>query len=149
MKPYLLAFSVGSCLLVGATQAAEPDALAVLKAHLGSSIQVISKKEIRYCPDNTCDIFRLSDVKNAAYLPSFVYLYLFHKSSFVYLNQSFNGSPVFRQVAKDQEPTIRKQLASFCREDIQQPSCILEGMRNQLGISVGFGRYDEGKFNES
>jgi hypothetical protein len=149
MKNPIFVLSIGLCLLAGSARAAAPDALGLLKLYLGSSIKVVSKKEIRYCPDNTCDIFRLKDAKGADQLPSFVYLYLFHKSDYVYLKKSFGGSAPFREVAKDQEPVIRKQLVSFCKGNVQSAACILEGMQKQLGISVGFGRYDEGKFHES
>jgi len=134
--------------IVSFAQAADVDPLALLKRDLGDSIEVISGQEIRYCPDNTCDIFRIKDSKQADYLPYFVYLYLFHESGYIYLKEPFAGSRPFREVAKAQEPSVRKKVEDFCKKTPKTPGCILEGMQTSLRISVSFGRYDEGKFNE-
>jgi len=123
--------------------------MALLKRDLGLAIEVISDREIRYCPDNTCDIYRIKDSKNARYLPGFAYLYLFHQGGHIYLKEPVGGSRPFRELAKATEPSVRKQLESFCKEGAKTPACILEGMKKTLGIIVTFGRYDEGKFNES
>ena len=133
----------------GPAKAAPFDALALLQRDLGTAIEIISEREIRYCPDNTCDIFRIKQTKYALYLPSFVYLFLFHQGNYIYLNKSVAGSRPFRELAKNTEPTVRKQVESFCKEDKKTPSCILEGMKKTLDVTVTFGRYDEGQFGES
>lgn len=136
-------------LLCGSVQAGELDALALLKRDLGATIELISKREIRYCPDNTCNIFRVKDSKHAVLLPGFVYLYLFHQSSYIYLNESIGGSRPFRELAKGTEALVRKQVEGFCRESKKMPLCVMDGMEKALAITVTFGRYDEGKFDES
>ena len=147
MRVALSLFSIG---FVGAfAQAAEPDSLVLLKRDLGNSIQVISVREIRYCPDNTCEIYRIKDPKKAVHFPSFVYLHLFHQSDYIYLKESVGGSRPFRQIAMDTEPLVRKPVESFCIEAAKTPSCILGGLKAALGVSVTVGRYDEGKFIES
>jgi len=146
MKTVLILLVVLS--IVSFAQAADFDPLVLLKRDLGDSIEIISSQEIRYCPDNTCDIFRIKDSKQADYLPYFVYLYLFHESGYIYLKEPVAGSRPFREVAKVQEPLVRRKVEGFCKKTPKTPACILEGMQASLRISVSFGRYDEGKFSE-
>jgi len=129
--------------------AAEPDSSALLKRDLGKSIEFISEREIRYCPDNTCEIYRIKDPKKSVHLPSFVYLYLYHQSDYIYLKESVGGSRPFRQLAKDTEPLVRKSVETFCKEAAKTPTCILAGFKSALGVSITTGRNDEGKFIES
>lgn len=128
---------------------AELDALVLLKRYLGRSIEVVSEREIRYCPDNTCDIYRIKDSTRKVYLASFVYLHLFYQSGYIYLSNPAGTVQPFRETAKDQEPFIRQKVEIFCREPKKSPVCILQEMKRDLGIVVTSGRYDEGKFNES
>jgi hypothetical protein len=132
-----------------ATSAAELNALELLKAHLGDAVEVISPRELRYCPDNTCDIFRISREASSGELPSYVFLYLFHVADYAYLDESSPVGVPFRRVAKDDELLIRRSMQSYCRVPDKSPQCILQGMKQQLGISVHFGRYDEGAFHEA
>jgi hypothetical protein len=145
----LLTFLVGVLAIAGVARAAELDVLALLKRNLGASVEVISEREIRYCPDNTCTIYRIKDLGKAAYLATFVYLHLFHESDYIYLREAVGPYRPFRETGKDQEPSVRKQAEGFCVEATKSPACVLRGMREALGISVTSGRYDEGKFNES
>lgn len=140
---------LGALTFGGCTKATEFDAFALLERDLGKTIQVISKSEIRYCPDNTCEIYRIKESKDVSYLPSFLYLYLFHQSEYIYLKESDAGSRPFRERAKNSEGSVRKHVESFCEEINKTPTCILNGMKMTLGITVTFGRYDEGQFNES
>ena len=130
-------------------QAAEPDSLALLKRDFGKSIQVILVREIRYCPDNTCEIYRIKDPKKSVHFPGFVYLHLFHQSDYIYLKESAGGLRPFRQIEKDTEPLVRKSVEIFCRDTAKTPTCILAGLKSVLGVLVTVGRYDEGKFIES
>lgn len=129
--------------------AAGPDALTLLKRDLGAAIEVISVGEIRYCPDNTCEVFRMQAAQKTSLLPSFVFLYLFHQSSYVYLKKSIEGARPFVQTAADNELSVSAQVANFCKNPKKTAECILKGMTKELGIKVTSGRYDEGKFNES
>jgi len=125
------------------SSANELNALDLLKKHLGDSIEVKSQNEIWYCPDNTCEIYK-SKIPSE-YFPHFVYLNLFHNPSYIYLNQSFNGSVPFVKAAVE-EPSIRSMVLNYCSETPLTPKCILEGLTNTFKIEIGNGRYDEGYF---
>jgi len=133
-----------TCLLLVscASVQTEPDALALLKRDLGTSIQV-SPAEVRFCPDNTCDIY--SAAAPSSGLATFVYLHLFHESDYSSLEHAVGGEAAFRDLAVE-EPIVRASAASFCPKPNSSPRCILDGMRSQLGIKVCSGRYDEGSF---
>ncbi len=136
-------------LLVPFAQAAEIDSTALLKRDLGNAIEVVSAREIRYCPDNTCEIYRVKSAKSVTRLPSFVYLHLFHQSDYIYLKASEGNSRPFREIAIADESSIRKKVENFCRRTKKTPSCVIAGMKKSLGVIVTKGRYDEGKFVES
>jgi hypothetical protein len=136
-------------LLVPFAQAAKVDSLGLLKRDLGNTIEIISAREIRYCPDNTCEIYRVKNAKSVTKLPSFVYLHLFHQSDYIYLKEAVESSRSFREIANGDEPSIRKQVEKFCRRIEKTPSCVIAGMKKSLGVVVTKGRYDEGKFVES
>lgn len=135
--------AVFSFFIVGLAQADAADPLQLLKRDLGQSIEVVSKHEIRYCPDNTCEIIKSKKPTNL--LPAFLYLYLFHESGYAELGKSFNSQKPFRKAAVE-EPQVRKAVESFCPAAEKTPKCILQGMRSSLGIKSCFGRYDEGYF---
>ena len=118
-------------------------ALQLLQRDLGNSIEVVSKNEIRYCPDNTCEIIKSKKPDN--FLPVFLYLYLFHESGYVELGKSYNGKKPFRESAIE-ESDIRNNASSFCANTHKSPHCILASMRKQLNIQICTGRYDEGEF---
>lgn len=130
-------------LVAGFSHADTPDVLRLLKRDLGQSIEVVSKHEIRYCPDNTCEIIKSNKTTNL--LPEFLYLYLFHESGYIELGKSFNDQKPFREAAVE-EPQVRKMVEKFCPTTEKAPKCILQGMRSSLGIKSCFGRYDEGYF---
>ena len=138
-----LSIAIFLFLAAGLAHADTPDVLLLLKRDLGESIEVVSKHEIRYCPDNTCDIIKSK--KNTDLLSEFLYLYLFHESGYIYLGTSFDNQKPFR-VAAVEEPQVRKRVEKFCSATEKTPKCILQGMRSSLGIKSCFGRYDEGNF---
>ena len=140
---------LGIIILGGIAHSAELDSLALLKRDLGKAIEVISEREIRYCPDNSCAIFRTKNLTKSVHFSSYVYLYLFHQGDYIYLKEMVGDSPPFRQIAKDTEPLVGKQVEYFCLETKKTPTCILDGMKKALGVLVTQGRYDEGQFNES
>ena len=119
------------------------DALFLLKRDLGKTIEVHGDREIWYCPDNTCDLYKI-DKPNPDF-PAFVYLYLYHESGYIYLKESFDSKHAFRKVATE-EPKVRAVVAHYCHKEHISPKCIIDGMKSKLKISVGFGRYDEGYF---
>lgn len=123
--------------------AEEIDVLSLLKRDLGESIEVHSNKEIWYCPDNTCEMYKT--IEPHPDFPAFIYLHLFHESGYIYLKESSGDFKAFRRVAVE-EPKIRAKVASYCPTKSKSPNCILEHMKRKLGITLCFGRYDEGYF---
>lgn len=139
----LVTFAILYLFATGFAHAGNTGALSLLKRDLGQSIEVISKREIRYCPDNTCDIIKAKKATNL--LPEFLYLYLFHESDYPELGKSFNDKKPFRDTAAE-EPEIRMKVAAFCPNQQKSVQCILDSMCSSLGIQVCIGRYDEGEF---
>jgi len=115
----------------------------LLQRDLGESIEFISNTEIRYCPDNTCAIYK--STKNHIHLATYVYLHLFHKSSYIYLNKNFSGNKAFRSLAKE-EPAITKSVENICKSKNKTITCILLSIEQKSGIKQCSGRYDEGHF---
>ncbi|WP_127475162.1 hypothetical protein [Sulfurivermis fontis] len=126
-----------------ASYAANDEVLDLLRRDLGEAIEVEGNNEIRYCPDNTCDLYKITTPHND--FSSFVYLHLFYESGYIYLNESFGEDKPFRKVAVE-ESRIRGAVSHYCQATPVTPKCILKGMQEQLGILVGSGRYDEGSF---
>ena len=87
----------------------EVDALSLLSKLLGDSIELINDHEIRFCPDNTCGVFRSDPSTDKEKLAEFVFLYLFHISNYKYLDNSFSDEIPFRKSAKKYEPLIRSK----------------------------------------
>jgi hypothetical protein len=129
--------------LFSSASAEEIDALSLLKRDLAEMIEVHSNKEIWYCPDNTCEMYKA--IESHPDFPAFIYLHLFHESGYIYLKESIGDFKAFRNVAVE-EPNIRAKVASYCPTEKKSPSCILEHMKQKLGITLCFGRYDEGYF---
>jgi hypothetical protein len=126
---------------IGAQAAADP--MALLWAHFGKQIEVPRKSELWYCPDNTCETYVANDKEATNALPAFVFLYLYRKSDYIYLNESFEGSPVFRQTAQHDAELVATDMARFCSTPVPTIDCVLEGMQKQLKINVGFIRFGE------
>lgn len=127
----------------GFAYANDSDTLRLLKRDLGERVEVVSKREIRYCPDNACEVIKSKEPSNL--LPEFFYLYLFYESQYVELEKSYGGEKSFRETAIE-EPDVRKKVEMFCPGTKKSPQCILDSMRSGLGIQVCLGRYDEGKY---
>jgi len=138
----LAVISIMSLFLTSANTG-EPDSLSLLQRDLGDAVELHGDTEIWYCPDNTCEIFRAKN--KTPDLSNFVYLYLFHKSTYKYLNKSDDGKKAFRETVIE-EPEVRKSMESYCTEKEPTAQCILDGMQRTLDISICFGRYDEGNF---
>jgi hypothetical protein len=130
-------------LATGLAQAEDLNVLHLLERDLGESIEVVSTREIRYCPDNTCEIVKAK--RQAKLLPEFLYLSLFHESTYVELSKSYDGRKPFRETAIE-EAEVRRKVAMFCPESEKSPRCILDNMRSRMGIQSCLGRYDEGNF---
>lgn len=130
-------------LVQSASHADADEVLQLLKRDFEEAIEVHGALEIWYCPDNTCELYKIASPHPD--LSTFVYLHLFYESGYTYLNESIGGYKAFRKVAKE-EPSVTARASHYCKDSITSPECILKGMKSSLGISVGFGRYDEGNF---
>ncbi len=105
--------------------------LALLKQDLNNMIKVKSKKEIWYCPNNTCVMYKIR--KNHSDFLSFVYLHICHEVKQI-TKISVEGS------------RIKNKTAHYCPSTSKPLHCILKNMKEKLDIKVGFGRFDEGYF---
>ena len=113
------------------------------------SFEVINSHEIRFCPDNTCEIFRSGQNTTKQQLFDFIFLYLFHLSEYIYLSDESFGKTPFKVSGKKFEPKIQSRYKHLCVSDHKDAICVVEAMKKTFGIKVTFGRYDEGQFNES
>jgi len=131
---FLMTFSVA--------YAKSEDAAVALKLHLNDGIVFNSNKEIMFCPDQKCKVFRAKIVSSD--LASFVYLYLYHSKDYISLAEYLKKRRVFRNKAVE-ESTIRHANAHYCAEKNITPQCILEGMKRSLGIVICSANHDQGK----
>ena len=129
--------------ILSSASADDLDILSLLKRDLGDSIEVHSAQEIWYCPDNTCDMYKIE--KSHPDFTAYIYLHLFYESDYVYLLKSNGVISSFREIAVE-EPKIRAKMAKYCPKDPNNPICILKNLKESLNISLCWGRYDEGGF---
>jgi hypothetical protein len=118
--------------------AGEFDVSALLKRDLGDQVTFVSSSEIRYCPDNTCDIYKAS--KRMDLLPTYVYLHVIHASSYTPIYRSS-----FIKAAKESS-AILKSSEQYCLTAAKSTECILKGLSATIGAQECSGRYDEGHF---
>ncbi len=138
----ILAF-IFTLTLTSLATADEIRVLSLLQRDLGETLKVHSEKEIWYCPDNTCEMYKAN--KPHPDFPAFVYMHLFHQSEYIYLKESIGGFKAFRETAVE-EPIIRTDLSTCCPSNSRATDCIISSMKKELGIKLCFGRYDEGSF---
>lgn len=129
--------------VISPSRANDVSASSLLKRHFGEDVEIRGEREIWYCPDSTCTIFQAHN--SSADFPSYVYLYLFHRSKYVYLNQAFSGSKAFRARATE-ESEVRGKVQHYCSGGSSSPDCIINGMETTIGVQICSGRYDEGYF---
>jgi len=118
------------------------DALAALRAQFGTAIEfkAAPRPEIRYCPDNTCEMFRAAQRASGGDLADFALLYLWGVSQYAYL-ESWQ---------RTQAPAaVRGALQRRGREcsSTSEPlrlACTLRALARGAGIQPFFLRYDEG-----
>ncbi|MCP4989953.1 MAG: hypothetical protein GY928_29065 [Colwellia sp.] len=126
------------CIFSISSYATEYDVAQLLKRDLKQQINIISKSEIRYCPDNTCTIYHSK--KDSNFLPTYVYLHIIHQSTY---------TPIYRnpfiKKAKEKE-SILQTVSRYCNKDKITEDCVIHGLGNHLGIYSCSARYDEGHF---
>lgn len=138
-----IAIFISLIIIQSVTFATSDEVLSLLKRDLGKAIEVHGNNEIWYCPDNTCGLYKITTPHPD--FSSFVYLHLFYESGYIYLRKPIGDIKAFCNIAVE-EPHVRASVKHYCHGEAVTPECILQGMRERLGISVGFGRYDEGYF---
>jgi len=119
----------------------EDAAATALKLYLGDGVVFNSNREIMFCPDQKCKVFRAKSASSD--LASYVYLYLYHSKNYISLEEYLKKKRVFRNKAVE-EPTIRHANAHYCAEKNITPQCILEGMKRGLGIVICSANHDQG-----
>lgn len=106
-------------------------------------------KEIRYCPDNTCEIFRMLEPEPPEIFAGFVFLYLYYKSDYIYLTEPYDLKTPFRTTAKKFSQKVFSEFSNFCESTNVSPDCIIKSMQEKLGITISFSRCDESECGEA
>lgn len=101
--------------------------------------------ELKYCPDNTCLIFR-GAINQKAELADFALLYLGFASSYVYLANDLHGYGVFL----DKIDVISGKLIGKYKDgcsggEYDVVSCTFRNLQRIGDVSVSFSRLDEGE----
>ena len=137
--PALLALLISSS---SAAPPAEDAGLRALRAALGESIEftLAPHPTIRYCPDNTCEAFRVTEESRRAHLVAFATLYLWYVSDYAYL-AAWRGAPSPPEV--QQALSLHAATCSTVRER-ERVACALGLLASQAGVQVFWVRFDEG-----
>jgi len=97
-------------------------------------------REIRYCPDNTCHIFKAARSVSQSVLADFAFTYIFYGLGYTSLRDfvTRTGRPYITP--------ILERNGSDCpnQEEVQQASCVLRSLAKRYSIQALFVRYDEG-----
>jgi hypothetical protein len=117
----------------------------VLRAALGKTVEYQAKPapRLRYCPDNTCDVFATLRSEKARELAEFALVYLWRVSGYESLKPWRAGkAPV----------EVASVLGAYARNcpgaDSVRTKCVLKRLAKDGRIHVAFGRYDEGQYTE-
>jgi hypothetical protein len=123
------------------------DSLAILRRTLNKrefttviERDTVDGREIQYCPDSTCIIFRASNAVPKRVLDEFAFSYIFHVSGYTYLRNfvTKTGRPYARAILE------RNRSRCADEEELDLASCVLRQMGKQYSIGVFEARYDEG-----
>jgi hypothetical protein len=123
------------------------DPLAILKQTLNqpglttvSVVDTPAGREIHYCPDNTCDIFKAATSVPQSALADFAFSYIYYASG--YANLRVFVTRTGRPCSKG----ILERNRSGCKgdEEFELASCVLASLVRQYSIRVFEARYDEG-----
>jgi hypothetical protein len=96
---------------------------------------------VEYCPDNTCEVFRVQGELKKSPVSDFAYLYLYYVSDYATLSE-VRKSHEAKHAAEQLLTQIRK---STCDEvsQIETIKCVLRQLAKRHSISLVFARYDE------
>lgn len=102
-----------------------------------------NKVEFRYCPDNTCLVFR-GPIENENELSDFSLLYLFHSSSYIFLIKDMHGYGIFiNNVTKEAESLLSKYMDGCEGDEFDIISCSLINLYEHGNFAVYNTRFDE------
>lgn len=122
------------------------DSFITLKRTLGDAFQEPESRlpTLKYCPDNTCDVFRTKKGSRQD-LADFALLYLFFFSYYTYLGE-------WRErVGRASVENAARRHRGDCPAvmEAQAVRCVLMRLATGRSISLAWVRYDEGKEVES
>lgn len=98
---------------------------------------------VEYCPDNTCSVITAIGSADAQEIQDFAYVYLFTRSSYIYLK-------TFQQDTRSgRTQSVLDRYSSGCPQLTAQEAarCIFSRLATKHEIRVEFVRYDEGERN--
>lgn len=140
--------TIAVCLLVSGCRTQAPIlATESLEKNFPGSIQWVKeeKHEVRFCPDNTCDVFstknNISDESMAAY----VVLYAYFFSDYFVLKE-WRDLKSTQQQAETVQLLLRSELPDLTCSASNCAREILISMGERKGISIYRGRFDEDNF---
>jgi hypothetical protein len=130
----------------GDAQTNAATSLQLLKATFRDQITLTTSAVtvLKYCPDNTCEIFRARGADAGEQLTDFALLYLWYLSQYYYLQEWHKGpTPVQVGVARERHSTSCHVATEKARA-----KCALLVLAKAARIELAFSRYDEGAENE-
>lgn len=111
-----------------------------LKANLGKSFEekVVGKtRELRYCPDNTCDAVVVPFKVATDLANDFAWLFFLNVSEYYVLGD-------FKEKNKDLNKELVEKYRPFCSEKDHTAKCVIQGFARKHGLRAFSVRYDEG-----
>jgi len=136
-----------------AVRAEEPvDSLGVLERTLNkpglttiSVVKTNAGRELHYCPDNTCDVFKAPTAAPPRALADFAFAYIFYASGYTYLEDFVT------RTGRAHSEVILNRNRSGCKQghELELASCVLRHLARQYSIRVFQVREDEGASTET
>lgn len=103
-------------------------------------------KVVKYCPDNTCDVFQASKKIPINDLKQFSALYFYYVSGYIYLEKPIIEKTPFRKKNQDYVHSVLEKHAEQCKgPELEAASCVLTHLAKKWNIKSQFIRYDEGE----
>ena len=129
----------------GRSWGAPPTSLDLLRAALGTAIQYTAEPvpSVRYCPDNTCDVFEAGK-GHTAEVEDFALVYLWYVSEFYPLSAWRKGPAPARLHSVVEEHSVSCPPSG----ETSRAKCALLDLAKVGAIQLSFVRYDEGAENK-